>query len=97
MEHCIVFVQSFLNKYILGGEFAMWTDEWCHISQCFDEHSEKPSAYWMYEQRNDKVFMQSLSGMVGVNVARSTMLLHFVELCNFMAHKVKMERMGLAM
>jgi hexosaminidase len=55
---------NYMNKYVLGGEFAMWTDEWCPIKQCFDSQSPKPIAYWMYDQKHDEKFMQSLSGLL---------------------------------
>ena len=53
-----------MNEYILGGEFAMWTDEWCPTKQCSGGEAQKPVAHWMHEQKYDEVFMQSLSGLV---------------------------------
>ncbi|KAK3752448.1 hypothetical protein QZH41_013498, partial [Actinostola sp. cb2023] len=50
-------------KYLLGGEMAMWTDNYCYISECFNP-SSKPSTWWMYDPSHDAQFTQSISGII---------------------------------
>ncbi|XP_065889822.1 beta-hexosaminidase subunit B2-like isoform X2 [Dysidea avara] len=54
------------NVKYLGGELAMWTDEYCENRQCWNEKSTKwtPKAYWMFQQEYDQEFTSSLLGMV---------------------------------
>ena len=56
---------------LLGGEIAMWTDQYCETRQCWDEpnwekRTNAPRAYWMFAPQHDKEFSQSLLGMVSL-------------------------------
>lgn len=49
---------------MLGGEMAMWTDQYCRNRECLDAGGALPVAYWMYDKKYNDVFMQSIGGMV---------------------------------
>ena len=49
---------------MLGGEMAMWTDQYCRTRECLDAGGPLPVAYWMYDKKYNDVFMQSIGGMV---------------------------------
>jgi len=54
---------------LLGGELAMWTDQYCETRQCWDEvnwmkRHNAPQAYWMFKSQYDVEFSESLMGMV---------------------------------
>ncbi|EDO29436.1 predicted protein [Nematostella vectensis] len=51
-------------QYLLGGEMAMWTDNYCYILECAYPLSAKPSAYWMYDPLHDGTFTQSVAGII---------------------------------
>ena len=53
------------EKY-LGGELAMWTDQYCENYQCWNDKSPKwtPRADWMFQQEYDKEYVRSILGMV---------------------------------
>ena len=65
-------MQRLDRKRLLGGELAMWTDQYCKNRQCWDEAnwmklSTAPSAHWMYKSEYDVEFSKSLMGMVNYN------------------------------
>ncbi|KAJ7377884.1 hypothetical protein OS493_025778 [Desmophyllum pertusum] len=49
---------------LLGGEMAMWTDEYCFVEECFLYKRAKPLAWWMYGPEADSQFTESLSGII---------------------------------
>ena len=49
---------------MLGGEMSMWTDAYCRSRECQDAGGPLPVAYWMYDEKYNDVFMQSIGGMV---------------------------------
>ena len=49
-------------KLIIGGEMAMWTDYYCYIQECF--MSQKPVAWWMFPEKYDSEFIESVSNLV---------------------------------
>jgi hypothetical protein len=53
-------------EFLLGGEMAMWTDEYCYISECSNRIRAKPQAWWMYDPTHDGQFTQSVSGLVSL-------------------------------
>ena len=68
-------LQSLSEELILGGEFAMWGDMWTVNRQCWDEPNWKwlpraPVAHWMHDQEHDKVFMDSMAGLVSFPVCK---------------------------
>ena len=47
----------------------MWGDMWIANRQCWDEPNwqwlpRAPVVYWMHDKEHDKVFMDSLAGLV---------------------------------
>ncbi|XP_065180820.1 beta-hexosaminidase subunit A1-like [Sycon ciliatum] len=48
---------------LLGGEFSMWSDNYCYITQCYI-NSSKPVASWMYDRRQDSAFAASVTAMI---------------------------------
>ena len=52
------------QTWLLGGEMAYWTDEFCFVDQCCLYKRGKPSAWWMYGTEADSQFTESASGMV---------------------------------
>jgi len=56
------------NEKYLGGELAMWTDEYCENRQCWNEEFPNyiPKAYWMFQPEYDQEFTKSILGMVYV-------------------------------
>ena len=45
---------------------AVWTDDYCFVSQCFLYNREKPIAWWMYGPEQDSQFTESVSGIVSI-------------------------------
>ena len=52
---------------LLGGEMAMWTDDYCFVSECFLYKRAKPVAWWMYGPDADSQFTESVSGIVSID------------------------------
>ena len=53
--------------FVLGGEMAMWTDDYCFVDQCFLYKRGKPDAWWMFGPESDSQFTESVSGIVSVS------------------------------
>ena len=53
--------------FVLGGEMALWTDDYCFVDQCFLYKQGKPDAWWMFEPKSDSQFTESVSGIVGIS------------------------------
>ncbi|XP_065197326.1 beta-hexosaminidase subunit beta-like [Sycon ciliatum] len=51
------------HSLLLGGEFSMWSDNYCYRLQCF-MNGTKPVAWWMYGRGEDKVFRSSVTAMI---------------------------------
>ena len=49
---------------VLGGEFSMWTDNYCYIQQCINEKAPKPVASWMFDRKADNSFQESILAMI---------------------------------
>ena len=49
--------------FVLGGEMAMWTDDYCFVDQCFLYKRGKASAWWMFGPESDSQFTDSVSGI----------------------------------
>lgn len=49
---------------LVGGEMAMWTDDYCFVSQCFLYKRAKPVAWWMYGPDAESQFTESVSGII---------------------------------
>ncbi|XP_073228638.1 uncharacterized protein [Porites lutea] len=49
---------------VLGGEMAMWTDDYCFVDQCFLYKRGKPDAWWMFGPESDSQFTESVSGII---------------------------------
>lgn len=45
---------------------AVWTDDYCFVSQCFLYNRKKPIAWWMYGPEQDSQFTESVSGIVSI-------------------------------
>ena len=52
---------------LLGGEMAMWTDNYCRTRECMDDGEAPPVASWMYDKKYNDVFMQSVGGIVCIS------------------------------
>ena len=50
--------------FVLGGEMAMWTDDYCFADHCFLYKRGKPDAWWMFGPENDSQFTESVTGTV---------------------------------
>ena len=68
MSVCII---SKLNPdemtFVLGGEMALWTDDYCFVDQCFLYRRGKPDAWWMFGPESDSQFTESVSGIVSIS------------------------------
>ena len=53
--------------FVLGGEMAMWTDDYCFVDLCFLYKRGKPDAWWMFGPENDSQFTESVSGIVSIS------------------------------
>ena len=53
--------------FFLGGEIAMWTDDYCFVDQCFLYKRGKPDAWWMFGPESDSQFTGSESGIVSIS------------------------------
>ena len=53
--------------FVLGGEMALWTDDYCFVDQCFLYRRGKPDAWWMFGPESDSQFTESVSGIVGIS------------------------------
>ena len=53
--------------FVLGGEMAMWTDDYCFVDQCFLYKRGKPDAWWMFGPESDSQFTESVSGIVSIS------------------------------
>ena len=53
--------------FVLGGEMAMWTDDYCLVDQCFLYKRGKPDAWWMFGPESDSQFTESVSGIVSIS------------------------------
>ena len=53
--------------FVLGGEMAMGTDDYCFVDQCFLYKRGKPDAWWMFGPENDSQFTESVSGIVSIS------------------------------
>ena len=54
--------------FVLGGEMALWTDDYCFVGQCFLYSRGKPDAWWMFGPESDSQFTESVSGIVSLVV-----------------------------
>ena len=52
---------------VLGGEMAMWTDDYCFVDQCFLYKRGKSDAWWMFGPESDSQFTESVSGIVSIS------------------------------
>ena len=53
--------------FFLGGEIAMWTDDYSFVDQCFLYKRGKPDAWWMFGPESDSQFTGSESGIVSIS------------------------------
>ena len=53
--------------FVLGGEMALWTDNYCFVDQCFLYKRGKPDAWWMFGPESDSQFTESWSGIVSIS------------------------------
>ena len=53
--------------FVLGGEMALWTDDYCFVDQCFLYRRGKPDAWWMFGPESDSQFTESVSGIVSIS------------------------------
>ena len=53
--------------FVLGGEMALWTDDYCFVDQCFLYKQGKPDAWWMFGPESDSQFTESVSGIVSIS------------------------------
>ena len=53
--------------FVLGGEMALWTDNYCFVDQCFLYKQGKPDAWWMFGPESDSQFTESVSGIVSIS------------------------------
>ena len=53
--------------FVLGGEMALWTDDYCFVDQCFLYRQGKPDAWWMFGPESDSQFTESVSGIVSIS------------------------------
>ena len=50
---------------LLGGEAAIWTDNWCFVTQCYwPLHERRPPAKMMFDRSADALFATSIQGMI---------------------------------
>ena len=50
---------------LLGGEAAMWTDNWCFVTQCtWQLHERRPIGKMMFDRSADDQFATSIQGMI---------------------------------
>ena len=63
---------------------AMWTDDYCFVSECFLYKRAKPVAWWMYGPDADSQFTESVSGIVSIDhiIIIVTVSKEFLELYN---------------
>ena len=59
---------------VLGGEMAMWTDDYCFVDQCFLYKRGKPDAWWMFGPESDSQFTESVSGIVSISSCKYSKL-----------------------
>ena len=52
--------------FFLGGEMAMWADDYCFVDQCFLYKRGKPNAWWIFGSESDSQFTESVSGIVSI-------------------------------
>ena len=53
--------------FVLSGEMAVWTDDYCFVDQCFLYTRGKPDAWWMFGPESDSQFTESVSGIVSIS------------------------------
>ena len=53
--------------FVLGGEMAVWTDDYCFVDQCFLYKQGKPDAWWMFGPESESQFTESVSGIVSIS------------------------------
>jgi hypothetical protein len=51
-------------ELMLGGEVAMWTDNYCYIFECIGDGQPDPVAAVMYNSTYDAQFAKSVSGIM---------------------------------
>ena len=56
-----------MTLIVLGGEMAVWTDDYCFVDQCFLYKRGKPDAWWMFGPESDSQFTESVSGIVSIS------------------------------
>ena len=54
--------------FVLGGEMALWTDDYYFVNQCFLYKRGKHDAWWMFGSESDSQFTESVSGIVSLVV-----------------------------
>ena len=59
---------------VLGGEMAMWTDDYCFVDQCFLYKRGQPDAWWMFGPVSDSQFTESVSGIVSISSCKCSKL-----------------------
>jgi len=52
------------QKFLLGGEVAMWTGGYCYMNDCVRPNSPTPGGAPMFNRTNDAIFGQSVSNMI---------------------------------
>ena len=49
--------------FVLGGEMALWTDDYYFVDQCFLYKRGKHDAWWMFGPESDSQFTELVSGI----------------------------------
>ena len=60
--------------FVLGGEMALWTDDYCFVDQCFLYKRGKLDAWWMFGPESDSQFTESVSGIVSISSCKYSKL-----------------------
>ena len=76
LHFCIIAVQSYLNKRIMGGEGLLWTSSWAP-KECASHHVKDPLASWMHDQTMDETFVKSASGLVRLYLVMANVVTAF--------------------
>ena len=53
--------------FVLGGEMALWTDDYYFVDQCFLYKRGKHDAWWMFGPESDSQFTELVSGIVSIS------------------------------
>lgn len=52
------------KRFLLGGEIAMWTDQYTYINDCVRPHDGKPGASYLWNRSEDAAFGRSVGSML---------------------------------